>query len=373
MKKSSFITIRDLSYSRALLLRMQLELQGVDSFISGVQTGEANVDLWVEQQHAALAKQLYNDMRFAAGAQKEPWIRRLRSVRRILVPVDFSDRSVKAAHYALELARTLKAEVRLLHVWFQTGTEGLFFNEMYAFQTDLGPLLREQEQSAMDQLNELSDTLKNRVKAERIRGVKISVDLVRGSAVDTILNIVSEFDPGLVVMGTRGKNRDALSLIGSTTSRMMARCPVPVLAVPEGYDISHFVAPKKIVYITHYEKNDFKALHRLISFVKPFKTKIYCLHIEPESGTMLNKLMMEQFREELLSSRGTAPIECGLIKADRPVEAIEAFVEKENVDVIAILMRKRGLLKQLFEPSLSRKLLYQTQLPLMVFSETQIK
>ncbi|MBW7846544.1 MAG: universal stress protein [Bacteroidales bacterium] len=373
MKTSSFITMRDISYSRALLLRMQLELRGVDCFISGIQSGEADVDLWVEPQHAALAMQLYDDMRSAAGSQKEQWISHLRRVRRILVPVDFSERSIKAAHYALELARTLKAELRLLHVWFQSGTEGLVFNEMYAFQADLGPMMREQEQLAMDQLNELSETLKNRVKAERIRGVKISTDLVRGNTIDTLLAIVDEFEPGLVVMGTRGKNRDSRSLIGSTTSRMMARCNVPVLAVPEGYDISHFIAPKTVAYITHYEKSDFQALHRLISFVKPFHPKIYCLHVESEPNQVVDRLMMQQFREEMLSSRTTANIECGLIQAENPVEAIEAFVDEKKVDVIAIVMRKRSLLKQLFEPSLTRRLLYQTHLPLLVFRESNEK
>lgn len=373
MKTSSFITMRDISYSRALLLRMQLELRGVDCFISGIQSGEADVDLWVEPQHAALAMQLYDDMRSAAGSQKEQWISHLRRVRRILVPVDFSERSIKAAHYALELARTLKAELRLLHVWFQSGTEGLVFNEMYAFQADLGPMMREQEQLAMDQLNELSETLKNRVKAERIRGVKISTDLVRGNTIDTLLAIVDEFEPGLVVMGTRGKNRDSRSLIGSTTSRMMARCNVPVLAVPEGYDISHFIAPKTVAYITHYEKSDFQALHRLISFVKPFHPKIYCLHVESEPNQVVDRLMMQQFREEMLSSRTTANIECGLIQAENPVEAIKAFVDEKKVDVIAIVMRKRSLLKQLFEPSLTRRLLYQTHLPLLVFRESNEK
>ncbi|GAB1419036.1 universal stress protein [Bacteroidales bacterium] len=371
MQTGSFITIRDLSYSRALLLRMQLELRGVDCFISGIQSGEPIVDLWVEQHHAALALKLFDELRLASGFQKEQWVKYLRRIRRILVPVDFSERSIKAAHYALELARTLKAELHLLHVWFQSGVEGLIFNEMYAFQADLGSLLREQEQVAMNQLNELSYSLKNRILTERIRGVSVSTDLVRGSTIDTLLAIVEEFEPGLVVMGTRGKNRDSMSLIGSTTSRMMARCNVPVLAVPEGYDISQFIAPKAVAYITHYQKSDFQALHRLISFVKPFKPKIFCLHVEMESERVVDRLLMQQFRDEMLTSRATATIECGLIKAENPVDAIEAFVGEKNVDVIAIVMRKRSLLNQLFDPSLTRRLLYQTHLPLLVFPENQ--
>lgn len=366
MQSESFVTLRDLTYSRALLLKVQLEQQGINSFIK---PGDPLVDLLVEAAHVHAAQQVMQDMQFVSGQGKEQMVSSLRRTRRILVPVDFSSRSIKAAHYALELARALKAELRLLHIWFYGGADGLIFNEMYAFQADLGPLMRQQEQQAMNQLNELTEVLQSRVKTERMRGVSISADLVRGSTVDSILSISDEFRPGLIVMGTRGKNRDALSLIGSTTSRLMSRSMVPVLAVPEGYDSSAFIAPKSVAYLTHFEANDVFVLHKLISFVKPFRSKLYCLHLESEPEAFIDRLQMKHLREQFMQSAGAGDIECGLISAQHPVEGLEAFVQEKNIDVIAIVLRKRNLLEQLFEPSLTRKLLYQTHLPLLVFRE----
>lgn len=37
-------------------------------------------------------------------------------IRRILIPVDFSDQSLQALHYAIEFGRPLKPEFVVLHV-----------------------------------------------------------------------------------------------------------------------------------------------------------------------------------------------------------------------------------------------------------------
>ncbi len=369
LSHDSMITIRDLSYSRALLLKSQLEAMGVICYLSNHQTGLATADLHLEASMALQATQLLESSKTQGFRGKEAAVTRLRGVRRILVPVDFSERSVKAAHYALELARRLKAEIKLLHVWFSGAGESFIFNEMFAFQTDLEPVMREMEQQAMDKLTELADILNGRIRAERMRGVKLGLDLVRGNAVDSILEIASDYQPGLIVMGTRGKNRDALSLMGSTTSRLIAKSSFPILAVPEGYDISKFFAPHKVAYITHFDENDFLAMHRLITFVKPFKAQIFCLHLLSKPDAEVDRLRMKQLRDYFNTNCAATTIECGLIETAEPVGGVEAFVQEKQVDVIAILFRRRNLLEQLFEPSLTRKLLYQTHLPLLVFSE----
>lgn len=369
MNSESFVTLRGLIYSKALLLKMQLGMQGVNSFITNALPGETFVELQLAESDAALARQLLLDMQFVAGEGKEAIVKQLRRVRRLLVPVDFSARSIKAAHYALELARSLKAEVRLLHVWFSSAGDSFIFNEMYAFQTDLGPVMREMEQKAMDQLNTLTELLEGRIRAERMKGVKVSADLVRGSAVEAILSIAGDYQPGLIVMGTRGKNHDSFRLLGSTTSQLIERSLVPVLAVPEAYDITKFIAPHKALYITHFGKEDLLAMHRLLSFVKPFKTKIFCLHIQSDTDPSLDRIRMKQMKESFLSSHMPSGFECGLIETPDPVEGLEAFVEEKQIDVIALLHRKRNLLENLFAPSLTKRLLYQTHLPLLVFRE----
>ncbi len=366
--QDSIITIRNLAYGRALLIKMELEKHGVACFITNTPAYEGSVELHLDETGSALAYELLEHLRGVSGSGKELAMKQLRRVRRILVPIDFSERSIKAAHYALELARTLKAEIKLLHVWFDNAAEVFVFNEMFAFQTNLTPVMREMEQTALKQLTDVCDTLHQRIRLEKIKGVKINYDLVRGAAVGSILQITEEYQPGMLVMGTRGKNRDPLQVIGSTTSKVMAKSKVPVMAVPEDYDLSAFYKPHHIAYITHFDDHDFYALHQLIAFVKPFKAQVFCWHIEKETDPVVDRFRMKQLRDYFNTTYSELALECGLIEADDTVEAIETLVKEKEVDVIALILRRRNLLEQLLRPSLTKNLLYQTNIPLLVFN-----
>ncbi len=366
--QDSIITIRNLIYGRALLIKMELEKHGIPCFITNAPACEGCVELHLDESGSAVAYELLEHLRGASGLEKELAIKQLRKVRRILVPIDFSERSIKAAHYALELARTLKAEIKLLHVWFDNSAEVFVFNEMFAFQTNLAPVMREMEETAQKQLTDVCDTLNQRIRLEKIKGVKIDYDLVRGASVGSILQIAVEYQPGLLVMGTRGKNRDSLQMIGSTTSKVMAKSKVPVMAVPENYNLSAFYKPHHIAYITHFDDHDFYALHQLIAFVKPFKAQVFCWHIKKESDAVIDRLRMKQLRDYFNATYSELTLECGLIEASDTVEAIETLVKEKEIDVIALILRRRNLLEQLLQPSLTKSLLYQSNIPMLVFS-----
>ncbi|MBK9291777.1 MAG: universal stress protein [Bacteroidetes bacterium] len=370
-QKEQFVVIRNLSYSRALLLKMRLEMEGVQSYITHIYQPEVGVDLNIPEADAQLAYELLDELREATGIQKEAIVRKMRGLRRILVPVDFSELSVKAAHYALDLARTLKAEVMLLNAWFNAANQGFVFNEMYAYQLNVEELLREQEQQAQAQIEDLATELRKRIRDEKMRGVKVDYDLVRGGPIESILDYIAEYQPGTVVMGTHGTRREGLALLGSTTARLIEKCPVPVLAVPWGYDTSNFSAPRNVAYLTRFDENDLQAIHRLVAFARPFKVKIYCVHLHPDDSLALDSLRMKKLRDYFAEAITDVEIECGLIESADALEGLKQFVMEKQIDVLALISRKRNLIEQLLRPSLTRKLLFSADVPLLVFRETE--
>lgn len=369
--REAFVIIRNLTYSRALLLKMRLEMEGIQGFITHIHQPELGVDLNVPVADAARAYQLLDELRLAAGSEKEAIVRKMRGLRRILVPVDFSELSVKAAHYALELARTLKAELMLLNVWFNAANQGFVFNEMFAYQLNVDELLREQEQEAQAQIEDLATELRKRVRDEKMRGVKVDYDLIRGSPVESILAYIDDYRPGTVVMGTHGRRREGLALLGSTTARLIEKCPVPVLAVPWGYDTANFSTPRNVAYITRFDENDMQAIHRLVAFVRPFQVKVYCVHLHPEDSLKLDSLRMKTLKDHFAEVITDVEIECGLIESADAVEGLLDFVSERKIDVIALISRKRNIIEQLLKPSLTRKLLFGSDIPLLVFRETE--
>lgn len=363
------VCIRNLSYSRALLLKMRLEQDGIPCFLSNVQQAETGVDLHLPETFAAKAMAYSKTFLDTHGSEKQVLVDRLRRVRRILVPVDFSAHSIKAAHYALDLARTLKAGIRLLNVWSNSTSDGFVYNEMFAFQVNIGEILREMEAEAADKISEVAAQLMARIREEKIKGVEVDFDLVRGNAVDGILDIAGEYMPGLIVLGTKGSQREGLGFLGSNSAKLIEQSQVPILTVPAGYNTDGFFAPANIAYITRFDNTDLQAMRQLITFVKPFRVKVYCVHLQTEAAEAVERAQMKQYKEHFKDLYTNLQIECGMIEAVDPLEGIEDFVKEHKIDLLAITHKKRNLLTQFFRPSLTKKLLFQTDIPILVFRD----
>jgi nucleotide-binding universal stress UspA family protein len=141
-------------------------------------------------------------------------------IRRILVPIDFSEPSEAARQYAFMLAQRFHSRVDLLHVvaapylYDPWGTEGVAIR--------MADLLRESEQVAQKQL------LKLVPKTGPLAG-RVTATTTTGFAVDQILETVDARRVDLVVMGTHGRGLVGHLVLGSVAERVVRRSPVPVL------------------------------------------------------------------------------------------------------------------------------------------------
>lgn len=369
--EEKFVILSSHTYSRAILLKSILEQAGIPCFLRQVESPGGTVEIHIRERDTLNADKILSGLEMASGKQKEPFLKTLRSIRRILVPVDFSPMCQKAALYALELARTLKADIRLLHVWFSNAGEPFVFNEVYAYQLNFESILHEQEEEARNRMENFCQSLRQKAKERRTKGVHIDFDLVRGNAVDSILGISDDYKPGLIVMGTHGKNRENRPMLGSTTAKIMEKSKYPVLTIPVDYDVATFKQPKKILYITRFEESDLLALHQLIAFVRPFKVKIYCVHVNMNDSMVVDEVNMKRLREHFNHEYKEYNIECGLVETSDIIEGIESFIWEKNIDVISLVGRKRNLITQLLKPSLSRKILFQGAIPMLVFKDQQ--
>jgi len=140
------------------------------------------------------------------------------SVRRMLVPVDFSEPSVLAIDYASKIATRLGAELNLIYVLepppLLTGMRG---TPLYITDAESGLRAREHLRIVAE-LHELP------LRSEYIH-------VRKGRPFDEICQLAREIDIDLIVLPTRG-NTDLKHLaLGSTAERVVrhAQCPVLVL------------------------------------------------------------------------------------------------------------------------------------------------
>jgi len=134
---------------------------------------------------------------------------------KILVPVDFESASVKAIETAQWLARSLHAEIVLLHVHDRPGFEHPDLTE------DMGARIEGMvEQAALKSLTDLATEAGAHQTVFR-----------HGEVAEQILAAVAELHPKMVVMGTHGRSGFNRLLLGSVTAHVVRSCPVPVLTV----------------------------------------------------------------------------------------------------------------------------------------------
>jgi nucleotide-binding universal stress UspA family protein len=138
-------------------------------------------------------------------------------VRRILVPVDFSDASETAVEHAAELAQTYDTQIELLHV-----VEEVTYPSAYGVDPVYMP-----PQEMIPRVEEsLGEIAQKKIGHE---GVQISATV--GYAPLTILDHIEDNDVDLVVIATHGRTGLGRMLLGSVAERVIRRSAVPVFIV----------------------------------------------------------------------------------------------------------------------------------------------
>jgi nucleotide-binding universal stress UspA family protein len=137
----------------------------------------------------------------------------------ILVGIDFSDSSAGAMFHALTLAERLHAVLHLAHVTPPQSN--------LAVPTDIG----------FNMPTEFEDATRARERMEQVRamlGAKTPVELHlrMGDPVRGLIDLINEVRPDMVVIGSHGRSAVMRMLLGSVSTQIIHRSPVPVLVVP---------------------------------------------------------------------------------------------------------------------------------------------
>ena len=143
-------------------------------------------------------------------------------IRRILVPVDFSDPSLQALDYAIEFGRRFKPELVVLHV-----LEPIYYPgppDMYGPGYDMGLVYRELERAAREQLSRVAAPLQK-------KRLTVRTLLCVGTASHAIVDTAKRLRADLIIMSTHGRTGLSHVLMGSVAERVVRIATCPVLTV----------------------------------------------------------------------------------------------------------------------------------------------
>jgi nucleotide-binding universal stress UspA family protein len=140
-------------------------------------------------------------------------------VRRILVPVDFSDNTPSLLEWAAHLAQEHASSLVLLHA-YHLPVEFQQLEGAYLPPDFWASVKAEAEQS----LAQLAADLEG-------RGIQVETAVCEGYAATVIIDEATAREADLIVIGTHGRSGVKHLLLGSIAERVVQKAPCPVLTV----------------------------------------------------------------------------------------------------------------------------------------------
>ena len=141
-------------------------------------------------------------------------------IKKILFPTDFSEGSLHALDYAIDMAKRYGAKLYFVHVIYDIAKAAGW----YVPHTSMDEMYRDIEKSAEKELGrfglEESRALKG---AERI--------VLKGVPHTEIVKFAKDNTIDLIIIGTHGRKGMGRILFGSTAAQVVRYAPCPVLAV----------------------------------------------------------------------------------------------------------------------------------------------
>lgn len=147
-----------------------------------------------------------------------------RSIKKILVPIDFSEGSQAALELAATFAKTFGASLELLHVWAPPTMVPMPL-VVVTSQAEQPMTLEELARTtAGTQMKDLVDPLKK-------QGLEVHSRVAIGTPAREIADLAGLGHFDLVVMGTHGRGLLGHALLGSVAEKVVRHAPCPVLTV----------------------------------------------------------------------------------------------------------------------------------------------
>jgi nucleotide-binding universal stress UspA family protein len=366
---SKLVTFATQTKDRAEVIKSELEKEGLSCFIEEIETSDNEqenvVKVRVKQQEYELALDVARRINKAYGREEIKIPREPFSIDKVLIPVVFKDYSINAVYYALEIAIKEHADIMLFHSYFNPFNNVTAYSEEYNSAGYFDVNVHKIEEYANSKIEGIVNDLRNKVSDA---GAEINVDyeLTGGAIYDQMISFSKKYNPDLVVIGTKGKGKKNNDLIGKFTDRVIDNITAPVLAVPEDTTFST-VDNLKVLYLTRFDDTDYTALRNLMTYMEPFNPYIHCVHMEKniDNPTLEDRMMkiVDFFKKHYNQSN----IEYEIMKGDAMLAALQEYINDKQISMISLSYHKKFNITRLFESDIKKKLLFYTNIPLLVF------
>jgi nucleotide-binding universal stress UspA family protein len=365
--EDKLVTLAIHTFEKAQILKTILETEGIEVYIHNVNQIQpvisAGVRVRIKEGDLPHALRIIEDSKWLEETRKEVVTQQ---EKKILIPVDFSDYSMKACEIGFHYAAKAGAEVIILHACFSPYfPTSIPIGDTLAYQIDESESMQKLLERVEKDMQNLCSQINQKIQAGELPDVKYEYVLREGLPEEEIISFSKRNRPMLVVMGTRGKSQKDIDLIGSVTGEIIELNKVPVLVIPENIPFNDLSKARNLAFATSFNQRDLVAFDAFMSLVKDYNHKIYLFNISTSKDEW-NEIRLSGIHDYCKKQYPGATLFHTVLADGDLLTAIEKFVRENQIEMIALTTYRRNVLARMFNPGIARKMLFHTDTPLLV-------
>ena len=272
-------------------------------------------------------------------------------MKRILVPVDFSEYSVEALKVAAQIARKNNFEIILLHL----------LELPHQASDDFGngnsiPEIIYFKNKAIEKLEELMDS-------SFLKGIEVLESIEFKKVDEGIIDASQKNNVDLIIMGSHGTSGFNELLVGSNTEKIVRYSKIPVLVIKKGvkeFNVNNFV------FASDFSKETRKPFRKMLEFAKLFNSKLSLVTICTPSS-FKTTFATEKNMDNFISNFDIDNYSTHIYNDTNIENGIINFSNSVDADLIGICTHGRTGLAHFYNGSISEDLVNHAIKPVITF------
>jgi nucleotide-binding universal stress UspA family protein len=275
-------------------------------------------------------------------------------MKKIIVPVDFSEQSEYALEAASMLAKKNNAEILALHMLEISNAVVNKVDNMKQMESLF--FLRLAEKKFEEFLN------KNYLK-----GIKVIPIIKHFKVFSEVNDVAKEHHADLIIMGSQGVSGIKEVLVGSNTEKVVRHSEVPVLIIKHNPILMDF---ENVVFACDFSEDAIQQYLNAKEMVEKLGSKMHLVYVNLPSSRFKSSSEIEKLVASFLRKAE------GNIEKMKEVNYVNDYTIEQGIlnfsnligaDLIAVATRGRKGISHFFEGSISEDIANHSTLPVMTF------
>ncbi|WP_298551150.1 universal stress protein [uncultured Algibacter sp.] len=275
-------------------------------------------------------------------------------MKKIIVPIDFSEHSGYALKTAAKLAQKYDAELIALHML-----------EMSDIMLTASDGLQNQKAAFFLQLAE--QKFKNFLKRDFLNDIKITPIIKHFKVFSEVNDVAEKHNADLIVMGSQGTTGIAEFFIGSNTERVVRHANIPVLVVKNDMPNVNFDV---VAFACDFSEETIESYLKAMNMFSKTEAKLYLVHVNLPNERFKSSLEIEKRVVNFFTKaeRSLDKMEDVHYVSDYSVEeGVLSCANKIGADLVIVPTHGRKGLAHFFEGSIGEDVANHSTLPVMTF------